>query len=53
MIVGIIIWSGKPWLLLCLVILIPMQIVRSQKESQVLAEKFGVAYQEYKRRTWF
>ena len=53
MIVGIIIWFGKPWFLLCLAILIPMQILRSRKEERVLAEKFGDAYRAYKRRTWF
>lgn len=53
MIVGIIIWAGRPWWFLCLAILIPVQIVRSRKESHVLEEKFGEAYLEYKRKTWF
>ena len=35
------------------VILIPLQVIRSRKEAQVLAEKFGAAYEEYKRQTWF
>jgi len=50
---GIIVWLDKPWLLLCFVILIPMQVYRSRKEAQVLAEKFGAAYEQYKRQTWF
>jgi protein-S-isoprenylcysteine O-methyltransferase Ste14 len=53
LIAGVIIWFGKPLLLLCFVILIPMQVIRSRKESQVLAEKFGAAYDDYKRQTWF
>lgn len=50
---GVIIWLQKPWFLLCFVILIPMQVMRSRKESSVLEEKFGAAYQEYKQKTWF
>ena len=53
MLAGVIIWLEKPWFLLCLAALIPLQVVRSRKEEQVLAEKFGDAYQEYKRHTWF
>jgi protein-S-isoprenylcysteine O-methyltransferase Ste14 len=50
---GIIIWTGKPMLLLFFVVIIPMQIVRARKESQILDAKFGDAYLEYKKRTWF
>jgi len=53
MIAGIIIWAGKPCFLLCFVVLVPLQVYRSGKEAQVLAEKFGVAYQDYKLKTWF
>jgi protein-S-isoprenylcysteine O-methyltransferase Ste14 len=53
MIFGIIIWTGEPVLLLIYVILIPMQIVRARKESRVLEAKFGDAYLEYKKKTWF
>jgi protein-S-isoprenylcysteine O-methyltransferase Ste14 len=52
-VLGVIIWSGFPWLLLLLAILIPMQVMRSRKEEKVLTEKFGAAYLEYKRKTWF
>jgi Putative protein-S-isoprenylcysteine methyltransferase len=52
-IAGALIWTGRPILLLILVALIPIQIVRARKESQVLEEKFGREYAEYKRRTWF
>jgi protein-S-isoprenylcysteine O-methyltransferase Ste14 len=53
MIAGVMIWTNKPWLLLCFVVLIPMQVYRSRKEERVLAEKFGSVYQEYKQKTWF
>lgn len=52
-ILGIIIWSGRPWLLLIFAVLIPLQVVRSRKEERVLTEKFGAAYLDYKRKTWF
>jgi protein-S-isoprenylcysteine O-methyltransferase Ste14 len=50
---GIILWAGKPQWFLFFVILVPMQIVRSRRESRVLEEKFGDAYREYRSRTWF
>jgi protein-S-isoprenylcysteine O-methyltransferase Ste14 len=53
MILGAIIWVSRPWFLLVYAVLVPAQVYRSRKEGKVLAEKFGAAYQEYKRRTWF
>ena len=53
LIAGVLIWANRPWLLLCVAILIPLQVVRSRKEEQVLAGTFGEAYEEYKRKTWF
>ncbi len=44
MILGLIIWTGHPLLLLAFAILVPMQIFRSRNEAQVLTEKFGSAY---------
>ena len=52
-ILGIIIWTGRPWLLLIFAVLIPLQVVRSRKEERVLTEKFGAAYLDYKQKTWF
>jgi len=52
-ILGFIIWMGRPWLLLIFVVIIPLQVVRSRKEEQVLTEKFGAAYLDYKQKTWF
>jgi len=53
MILGIIIWTGRPVLLLIYVVLIPLQIVRARKEALVLEAKFGDAYVEYRKKTWF
>lgn len=41
------------WGLLILLALIPIQTVRARKESQVLEEKFGDEYREYRKHTWF
>ncbi len=53
MIAGVILCVNLPWLLFVFVVLIPMQIYRSRKEEQVLTAKFGAAYLDYKRQTWF
>lgn len=50
---GVIIWAHRPWWLLIFVVLIPMQLLRVRKEEQVLEARFGDAYVEYKRKTWF
>jgi protein-S-isoprenylcysteine O-methyltransferase Ste14 len=52
-ILGIIIWAGRPWLLLFFAVLIPLEVVRSRKEERVLTEKFGAGYLDYKQKTWF
>ena len=51
--VGIFIFAHRPWWLLIWVVLIPLQVSRVRKEEQVLEAKFGDAYRDYKRRTWF
>lgn len=51
--VGIFIFIHRPWWLLIWVVLTPIQLIRVRKEEQVLEAKFGEAYREYKRRTWF
>lgn len=50
---GIFIFLHRPWWLLIWVVLIPIQVLRVRKEEQVLEAKFGDAYREYKRRSWF
>lgn len=53
MALGLIIWTGLPWLLVVLAVLVPMQIVRSRKEAEVLTAKFGSEYLDYRQKTWF
>lgn len=53
MILGIIIWAERPWWLVFLAVLIPLQITRIRQEEKLLEEKFGEAYLDYKRKTWF
>ena len=53
MIVGFCLAANHLSWMLCLVVVVPLQVVRSRKEAQVLEEKFGEAYVEYKRHTWF
>ena len=36
-----------------LIILLPIQIVRAHQEAKVLEQKFGDAYREYRKSTWF
>lgn len=52
MIAGVILLLEKPWFLLAFLFLIPLQVIRSRKEAQVLEAQFGAAYQDYKRQTW-
>jgi protein-S-isoprenylcysteine O-methyltransferase Ste14 len=49
---GLLLLAGRPVLLLLLLVLIPLQAVRVRRE-QVLAEKFGAEYEEYKCGAWF
>ena len=50
---GFLLALQKPYLLLVLAILLPIQIVRARQEARVLERKFGDAYREYRSRTWF
>ncbi len=52
-VVGIVLILGRPRLLVILAVLIPMQIIRARREAAVLEAKFGDAYREYRKRTWF
>ncbi len=50
---GLFLALGKPWWLMVFVVLVPMQVLRARKEEKVLRAKFGDAYMEYRRQTWF
>jgi protein-S-isoprenylcysteine O-methyltransferase Ste14 len=52
-IAGLVMYVGRPMLLLLFLVLIPMQVWRAQAEGRKLEEKFGEAYREWKRQTWF
>jgi protein-S-isoprenylcysteine O-methyltransferase Ste14 len=51
--IGVALIVERPKLLAVLLVLIPMQIIRARREGAVLEAKFGDAYREYRRRTWF
>ncbi len=50
---GLVIIVGRPQLLAVLLVLIPLQIMRARREAAVLEARFGDAYREYRRHTWF
>jgi protein-S-isoprenylcysteine O-methyltransferase Ste14 len=50
---GLILLLGRPIWLLIFVVIIPLQIWRARKESQVLEAKFGEEYRKYRSATWF
>src|ERR1700692_277469 len=51
--IGVVLIVERPKLLAVLLVLIPMQIIRARREAAVLEAKFGDAYREYRKRTWF
>jgi protein-S-isoprenylcysteine O-methyltransferase Ste14 len=53
LILGFILALQKPILLVILAVVIPLQVVRARKEARVLEAKFGDAYREYRKKTWF
>ena len=52
-IAGIFVFFGQPTCFLFFLILIPMQWKRVRKERYALEARFGDAYREYRKRTWF
>jgi protein-S-isoprenylcysteine O-methyltransferase Ste14 len=50
---GIVLMVGRPQVLVIFLVLIPMQIIRARREAAVLEARFGDAYREYRKRTWF
>jgi protein-S-isoprenylcysteine O-methyltransferase Ste14 len=52
-ILGLVLMIQNPYLLIAPLMLIPAQALRARQEARVLEAKFGDAYREYRRRTWF
>ncbi len=50
---GVVLIIGRIELLIILLALIPVQVIRARREAAVLEAKFGDAYREYRKRTWF
>ena len=50
---GLVLIVGRPELLAVLLVIVAMQILRARREAAVLEAKFGDAYREYRKRTWF
>lgn len=50
---GLALLAGRPVWLLALAVLVPVQTWRARVEARVLEAKFGEAYREYRRKTWF
>jgi len=53
MILGLILALGLRWGLLILPVVAVVQIVQARRENRILQAKFGQAYLDYCRQTWF
>src|SRR5580704_7707995 len=50
---GLIVALHLYWLFIPLLALLLMQVMRARKETQILKERFGQAYLDYREKTWF
>jgi protein-S-isoprenylcysteine O-methyltransferase Ste14 len=55
LILGATIYLSAPWWVppLLFSVLVPLQVWRARNEARVLETKFGDAYRDYRRNTWF
>jgi len=51
--VGVVLILWRIELLIILLVLVPVQILRARREATVLEARFGEAYREYRKQTWF
>jgi protein-S-isoprenylcysteine O-methyltransferase Ste14 len=51
--IGVFLMIRNPYFWLVLLLVAAAQFLRARKEAQILEEKFGDAYREYRARTWF
>ncbi len=53
LVVGFALATQQRLIFLFLLVLLPMQLIRARQESQILEQKFGDEYREYRKKTWF
>ena len=53
LIVGFALATQRPLVFLFLAVLVPVQLIRARQESQILEQKFGDEYRDYRKKTWF
>lgn len=53
LILGVCLFFECPYFLLVFAIVIPLQTWRARNEARVLEARFGDAYREYRKHTWF
>ncbi|SEG60971.1 Phospholipid methyltransferase [Bryocella elongata] len=52
-IAGVAMFIHKPWMMLGVVVLLPLQLQRIRREERELLEAFGDEYVRYRQKTWF
>jgi len=50
---GLAMFVHKPWMVLGVLVLLPVQLHWIKREERVLLEAFGNEYERYRRQTWF
>jgi protein-S-isoprenylcysteine O-methyltransferase Ste14 len=53
LIAGVLLMIHRPEGFVVFLILIPLQVIRARREATVLEAKFGDAYRDYRKQTWF
>jgi len=53
MLIGLAVALHMYWLLVVVVVLLVAQTIRGRQEAAVLQQKFGQAYLDYRKETWF